>query len=90
MKESAIEQSVCTYAKKMGFLALKINSTSRMGLPDRIFIGEKKIFFIEFKKKDKKPTKIQKYFLNVLSEKGFSTYIIDNVSAGKEAINKES
>lgn len=87
MQESAIEQAVCTYAKKKGFLALKMNSSSRRGLPDRVFLGNNIVFFIEFKKKDKKATKIQEYFSNLLTEKGFSVYLVDNVLTGKRIVD---
>lgn len=86
MRESYVEQRVCNIAKKCGYLVYKISSQHHRGLPDRLFIKEGEVFFIEFKSLGKKPSKIQSYVHKQLSDQGIEVYVIDNVEDGQALI----
>ena len=87
MKESSIEQGVVKYAKEKGFLAYKFTSPSNRGVPDRIFIKNGKLFFIEFKTPGKKLSKFQEQVIKKLYLEGFKTYLVSNIAHGKNLIN---
>ena len=87
--EKVIETKVCTYAKKRGFLAYKFVSPNNRGVPDRIFISpEGSVFFIEFKRKGRKPTKLQHEIITRLQKHNAFVDVVDNIEDGKEFIDK--
>lgn len=59
IRESHIERAVCLWAKGDGWLVFKFSSPSLRGVPDRMFIKDGLIVFIEFKAPHKKPTPLQ-------------------------------
>ena len=85
--EKQIEKKVCDYAKAKGFLHNKFVSPSCRGVPDRIFAKNGKIFFIEFKALNKKPTELQKHKINMFRSHGLKVYIVDNIAYGKQVID---
>jgi hypothetical protein len=88
MKESTIESKVVIYAKSKGFLVYKFISSYNRGLPDRIFIRNGVVFFIEFKAPGKSPTKLQIKVHNDINFHKINVYVIDNFDKGKELIDK--
>lgn len=88
LKESYIENKVCEYAKQKGCLVFKFNSSSQRGVPDRIFITEKGVFFVEFKRTGFKPTLLQNHVFSKFKEKNQDVYIIDDIETGKSFINE--
>ena len=86
--ESSIEKKVCTYAVNAGFLAYKFSSPAHRGVPDRIFLGHGRCFFIEFKMKGKVATKRQLYEHKKIMKSGFDVYVIDSVELGINLISK--
>lgn len=88
MLEKKIEANICTYAKKHGLFQIKLTSPSRIGLPDRMFISKDgEVFFIEFKAKGKKPTKLQEYTINKLRSYNVYCYVVDNIEYGRSIID---
>lgn len=87
MKESEIEKKVCEYAEKVGFLQFKFSSQFHKGLPDRIFMRSGKVFFIEFKAKNKKPTLLQSHVHKLFKNQNLDVYVIDDVDIGKNLLN---
>lgn len=88
MLEKNIETNICTYAKKYGLFQVKFTSPSRIGLPDRMFISKDgEVFFIEFKAKGKKPTKLQEYTINKLRSYKVYCYVVDNIEYGRSIID---
>ena len=81
--ESYIEKRVCKYAKDKGWLVYKFQSPAQRGVPDRIFLKQGKILFIEFKAPGKQPTKQQLYTHERFVEQGFGVFVIDSFDAGK-------
>ena len=56
-----------------------VKLTSMVGMPDRlILLPSSRVFFVEFKKKGKKPRKIQRFIHNRLENLGFKVYVIDD------------
>jgi len=88
IKESKIENDVCNYAKLNKCLVFKFKSPSQRGVPDRIFLKNNQILFIEFKKPGGKLTKLQKLIINKLKIENFLIFVIDNVEQGKLLIDK--
>lgn len=68
MRESEIEKKARLYAERLGIAVRKFVSPSRTGVPDRIFVGPKGVFFIEFKRPGQKPEPIQCYEMMKLNE----------------------
>lgn len=86
-KEMVIERTVCRYAETLGWLAYKFTSPSQRGVPDRMFIKDGKVIFIEFKSTGFKPSKLQNYVINKIREHGAPVYIVDNIEQGMEIFN---
>lgn len=81
-RESYIEQKVCTYAKLLGWLAFKFVSPGNSGVPDRIFLRDGCVIFVEFKAPGAKCTAMQLRQHERLRRYGFPTLVIDNVNDG--------
>lgn len=88
IREAFIESQVCTYAKQKECLSFKFNSASQRGVPDRIFITEKGVFFVEFKRKGHLPTPLQAHVFSKFQEKKQQVYVIDDIEIGKSFIDE--
>ena len=87
--EKKIEKKVCDYAKKNGFLALKINVVGERGWPDRLFIDpDGWCVWIEFKAPGKKPDPIQQHRMEDLMNRGIPVFVIDNEEIGLAVIKE--
>ena len=82
MKESTIEKAVCDYAKKHGCITMKLSGANQRGQPDRMFIKNGRVLFIEFKAPGKLPTALQNRWLADLSNEGMQTAVCDNIASG--------
>ena len=87
MRESRIEKKVGDYAKANGWLVFKF--TGRKGVPDRIFIKDGKIFFVEFKAPGKLPTELQKRIHDKIREQGGTVFVIDNIEEGYKIVDSQ-
>jgi len=87
MRESTIEQAVCAYAKSKGCLSLKLSGQNQKGQPDRMFLYNGRILFVEFKACGKQPTALQARWLDRLTDQGFLTACCDDIGAGKRLID---
>ena len=87
MLEKEVEKKVCDYAKSQGWLTYKFVSPSNRGVPDRIFMRQHKMLFIEFKANGKKPTGLQMSVALDIAETGFQVYVVDDVERGKGIID---
>lgn len=85
MRESSIEKAVCEYAKDCGWLVYKFVSPNNRGVPDRMFIKDGRMFFIEFKATGKrsKVTQLQTFKMTELMVHEFKCYVIDDIDMGK-------
>lgn len=76
--ETDIEDDFCKYAKKLGCKALKLIFLNKRGFPDRTIICQGgRVFFIEFKRNGKKPTRTQILVRKMLESYGFEYYVCD-------------
>ena len=80
MREKQIENKLATEAKKLGGIALKFDSPSFDGMPDRlVLIPDGHIAFVELKTPGKKPRPLQLSRHRLLRSLGFRVYVIDSV-----------
>ena len=83
MKESSIESSVNRYAKSKGWLVYKFVSPNNRGVPDRMYIKDGKMFFIEFKAPGKKLSPLQRTHRLQIQDQGFMVFVVSSVEQGK-------
>jgi hypothetical protein len=89
IKEIDIEDDFCKYAKYLGCKAIKLVFLNKRGFPDRtVLCMDGRIFFIEFKKKDKKPTRMQKLAMKMLIHFGFEYYVCDELHQADRILDK--
>lgn len=87
--EKSIELAVVKFAKDRGFLIRKMNGAGYRGWPDRAFFKNGKCFFIEFKRLGKKLDPLQVTMKQVLGDRGFRSYMVDDVEKGKAIVAME-
>jgi hypothetical protein len=87
MRESTIERAVCAYAKSQGCLTLKLSGQNQKGQPDRMFLYQGRVLFVEFKAPGKRPTALQARWLDRLESHQFPAFTCDNIPAGCRLIN---
>jgi hypothetical protein len=87
VNESYIEKKVCECAKRKEWLVFKFSSPAQKGVPDRIFLKDGVILFVEFKAPGKRPTKLQEAIHERLQAHGFKVFVIDDLEKGKELFN---
>ena len=87
MLERDIEHKVTEIAKKHGWLSFKFVSPAQRGVPDRIFMKDGRIVFIEFKAPGKKLTDIQYYIIRRMVDFGCEVHVCDSVESGCNALS---
>jgi Holliday junction resolvase len=87
MRESTIERAVCAYAKAKGCITMKLSGQNQKGQPDRMFLFQGRVLFIEFKAPGKRPTALQARWLKQLEEHEFCAFPCDDIDRGKLLIN---
>ena len=81
MREKHTEQKLIADAKARGGLAVKFVSPGFDGMPDRtVLLPGGHIGFVEVKAPGKVPRPQQKARLRLLTELGFKTYVLDDIS----------
>ena len=88
MRESKIENAVCKYAKDKGWLVYKFSSPGNNGVPDRIFIKNKILYFIEFKATSKKMRKLQARIAEKIKKEKFHVFEVSTIERGIYIIDK--
>ena len=86
MSESTIERAVCAYAKSKGCLVIKLAGPGQKGQPDRMFIYQGKVLFIEFKAPGKLPTALQYKWLRDLIAQDMQAEWCDDRFTGNSMI----
>jgi len=87
MLEKAIEQFLVQQVKRRNGLAIKLNSTSLTGLPDRlILLPRGLLFFVELKSPTGRLRPTQKAIHKVLENLGFTVYVINSKTKVKEVL----
>ncbi len=90
MNETYLERRVTKHAINQGWLPFKLNVFGLRGLPDRIYLGFGRCFFIEFKSKTGRLSKIQFYRHQMLKSYGLAVYVVNNAKDGKVIIDEET
>lgn len=75
--EKEVEKKWCDVAKRFGWKAYKFSSPGNSSVPDRMFIRNGFVFFIEFKRPGKTATENQLEEHKVLREQGMLVWVID-------------
>lgn len=76
MTETKFEQAWSKKAIKRGWLSIKNIQVSLNGWPDRMYMKEGKVFFVEFKSKTGKLSELQKYRIEQLRKLKFHVLIL--------------
>jgi hypothetical protein len=85
--ERKLEIACCTYARKRGIIAVKLEKNAHKGIPDYMFIAEGgRTMFVEFKRPDGRGviSNEQKYWAEFL---GYSHRFIDNFEEFKKRLD---
>lgn len=88
MIEKDIENYFVRQAKKIGALVWKLTSPSTSGVPDRLFIRNGKIIFVELKRPKEELRKLQGYRKKQLEDQGFLVVRINNKKSVDEFLVK--
>jgi hypothetical protein len=87
MRESYIEKQVVDYAKSRGWFVRKLQWIGVDGAPDRIFIKDGVVVFIEFKAPGKKPKLRQEQEAEIIRYHGVGVYVVDAIGYGKSVLD---
>lgn len=79
MIEKAVELPVVHRAEKAGWFVRKLAWPGRNGAPDRVFIKDGRVVWIEFKRPGKKPRLSQELEHDRMKAAGAEIYWCDNV-----------
>jgi hypothetical protein len=79
---------VTAWAKDLGVLTIKLNVRGQRGVPDRLFLNDGRVLFLEFKRPGSVPTLIQRYQLNTLRAHGFDAAVTDDIEQAKRLIGR--
>lgn len=78
MLERTLEKKVKRMAEDRGWWCRKFVSPSNRGVPDRVFIRNGRVVFIELKAPGKKPTPLQAKTIRDMQIKGAEVYVVDD------------
>ena len=78
MAESKLENDCCAYGITRGWWNVKFKSPSRNGLPDRLFIRNGIVVFVEFKKEGEDLRPQQKLTVRLMRTFGATVYEVDD------------
>jgi hypothetical protein len=79
LEKTAVEAPVVRWARQNGIRQAKLSTPGQRGIPDRIFfLPGGRPCLVEFKRKGKKPTKLQAYTLKVLFDLGYNVFLTDD------------
>ena len=78
ISEVDIEHMVCVWATDNGWLAPKLQWLAQTGWPDRTFIKDGKVIFIEFKKPGGVVSKKQHHWIGRIRAQGIPVAVFDD------------
>jgi len=82
MLEKEVERRIVQYAKSRGIKTYKLNGDGDRGKPDRLFMREGVVLFLEIKRPKAKPRKLQLVQLQELNDMGFRAEWVDAPEKG--------
>lgn len=80
MKERDIEQQVYLYAREAGWWSTKFVSPMRKFVPDRIFIKDGRVVFIEFKSSKGTLAQGQDHIIKEMKQYGAEVHVVSSVA----------
>lgn len=83
MLEKQLEKKCCDWAEKQGWWQRKFVSPSQRGVPDRLFLRNGHVVFVEFKRQGEKPTVLQEKTIATMTKHGAAVHVIDNFDSFK-------
>ena len=87
MKESQIERRLVEGVKRLGGMCLKFVSPGTLGVPDRIIITAKgRVIFVELKTETGRLTKIQRYVIGEMQQRGADARVVKGIDEVKELL----
>ena len=86
--ESRIELAASDYAKSLGMMTLKLNVKGQAGWPDRLYLWNGHVWFIEFKAAKQKPRMLQLEIIRQMRILGARVFVIDNLIDARRVINE--
>ncbi len=90
MTEKYIEKYLINRIKELGGKAFKFSSPNNNGVPDRIVLYRGKCYFVELKRPNVKPRRLQKIVHEEFQKLGFKVYVIDSVEKVGDFISEIS
>lgn len=81
--EKKLEKRCTDVSKANGWYTTKLSSPSHRGVPDRIFIREGNVVFVEFKAPGNHPTKLQAHTIDQMQDHGALVYVVDTIEKFK-------
>lgn len=84
--EKKLEKRCTDVAKARGWWSRKFSSPSNRGVPDRIFLKDGDVVFIEFKAPGNEPTNLQEHELMLIRNHGGNATWCDNVDDFKKIL----
>lgn len=86
-RESSLEASLVAHAKRRGIYTRKFSSPGNRSVPDRLFIKNVAVLFIEVKAAGEKPTDAQRDEIDQINRAGGLATWVDNIADGKELLD---
>lgn len=89
MLESQIEKAAVKAAKQLGWYSFKVLPHLHKGLPDRCFLRNGEIVFIEFKRPGGKTSKLQDKLHRDFLAHGVVVHVCDSVESAVKVLEKQ-
>lgn len=86
-REASIEKTVNRMARERGWLERKFTSPGRRSAPDRYWLRNGVLVFVEYKSPGKKPTRAQMHEHATIRAHGGRVFVVDSVGAGKRLLD---
>lgn len=83
MRESKLEKDAVKFAIANGWLSRKFKSPARRAAPDRLFMRDGYVMFIEFKAPGKEPTEQQLLEHERYRAKGIDVHVVDDINMAR-------
>ena len=81
--EKKLEKRCCDVARANGWWTRKFSSPSNRGVPDRIFLKEGRVLFVEFTAPGNVPTPLQGHGIDEIADHGGNVFWTDNIGVLK-------
>jgi Holliday junction resolvase len=76
--ESKIQAKIKARFEKAGWIVVKLIQTNCNGIPDLMCLKSGKTVFVEVKQPGKKPTELQQFRHDQLTQNGFQVFILSS------------